>query len=234
MNNNRKAAARNKVTASGLIRWSGVAAILAGLLFIAIQMIHPADELPSVSTDAWAVAHYLTILMCLLALIGITGIYARQADNAGWLGLAGYLLFSLEFALLMALTFIEAFILPLLTTDAPKLVEGFLGLSSGAGSEMDLGALVAAGPVSAVAYLLGGLLFGIATLRTRILSRWAAGLLAFGAVASLAAAVLPHELGRLAAVPMGLGLAWLGFSLWSERREFNRSASDAPTGHHLG
>ncbi|WP_271754638.1 hypothetical protein [Cohnella sp. JJ-181] len=189
----------------------------AGILFIVIQTIHPADVLSSVTTRAWAVAHYLTILMSLLALVGITGIYARQVDKAGWLGLAGYLLFSLEFALLMALTFVEAFILPQLG-DAPKFVEGFLALSSGKGSETGMGALVAAGPVSAVAYLLGGLLFGIAMFRARVLSRGAAGLLAFGAVASLAAAVLPHDLARLAAVPMGLGLAWLGYSLWSERR----------------
>ncbi|WP_217595206.1 hypothetical protein [Cohnella sp. GbtcB17] len=219
MNANRTTTGNNKITTPGLIRWSGVAAMLAGILFIVIQMIHPADVLSSVTTDAWATAHYLTILMSLLALAGITGIYARHVERAGWLGLAGYLLFSLEFALLMALTFIEAFILPLLATDAPTIVEGFLGLSSGAGSKVDLGALAVAGPVSAVAYLLGGLLFGIATFRAGILSRGAAGLLAFGAVASLAAAVLPHELGRLAAVPMGLGLAWLGYSLWSEKRQ---------------
>ncbi|MNR28532.1 hypothetical protein D3C85_1458600 [compost metagenome] len=139
----------------------------------------------------------------------------------GWLGLVGYLLFSLEFVLLTALTFIEAFILPLLTTDAPTFAEGFLGLSSGTGSKYDLGALVAVGPVSAVAYLLGGLLFGIATLRAGVLSRWAAGLLAFGAVASLAAAVLPHEIGRIAAVPMGVGLIWLGYSLWTNYTEAN-------------
>ncbi|WP_308638372.1 hypothetical protein [Paenibacillus silvisoli] len=216
MNMTRTSVRGKKVTAQGLLRCSGLAAMLAGILFIVIQMIHPADILASVSTSAWKAAHYMTIAMCLLALAGITGIYARQAEQAGWLGLAGFILFSLEFAFLMTLTFVEAFILPLLPTDAPKFVEGYLGLSSGAGSEMNLGALAAAGPVSAVFYLLGGLLFGISLVRAGVLSRWAAGLLAFGAVASLAAAVLPHELARLAAVPMGLGLAWLGYSLWSD------------------
>jgi hypothetical protein len=33
------------------------------------------------------------------------------------------------------------------------------------------------------------------------------------------AALLPHDIQRLAAMPMGIALAWLGYALWSERRE---------------
>ena len=72
---------------------------------------------------------------------------------------------------------------------------------------------------SFVGYVLGGLLFGIATLRAGILPRWAGGLLAIAAVSVLAAALLPHPLDRILAVPMGLALAWLGYALWSEGRE---------------
>ncbi len=31
-------------------------------------------------------------------------------------------------------------------------------------------------------------------------------------------ALLPHELEPLVAVPIGGGLAWLGYALWAERR----------------
>jgi hypothetical protein len=67
--------------------------------------------------------------------------------------------------------------------------------------------------------MLGGLLFGIATIRAGILSRWAAGLLAAGTVLAPIAALLPLELQPKMAVPVGLALAWLGYALWSERRE---------------
>ena len=68
--------------------------------------------------------------------------------------------------------------------------------------------------------MLGGLLFGIATFRAGILPRWPAGLLAFAAVSpALLAWLLPHPLDRILAVPMGVALAWLGYALWSERRE---------------
>jgi hypothetical protein len=66
--------------------------------------------------------------------------------------------------------------------------------------------------------MLGGLLFGIATIRAGILSRWAAGLLAVASILTPLAALLPHATQRLAGIPVGLALAWLGYALWSERR----------------
>ena len=208
-----------KITTSKLIRWAGLPAIAAGIIFIAIQPIHPPDVLSSVTTSTWAIVTALKTAMCLLGLLGITGLYARQAEKAGWLGLAGYLLFSLFFALTLPFAFAEAFILPLLATESPKFVESILGLASGATGGMNLGVLAVLYMLGGfVGYIIGGLLFGIATLRAGILSRWAAGLLAFAAVSVLAGALLPHPLDRIMAVPMGLALIWLGYSLFSERR----------------
>jgi hypothetical protein len=45
-----------------------------------------------------------------------------------------------------------------------------------------------------------------------------------------AAALLPHELEPLVAVPIGLGLAWLGYALWAERREH---VTDAVAGREI-
>src|SRR6266540_3712017 len=79
----------------------------------------------------------------------------------------------------------------------PKLIRG-------AGGPMNLGALATVYSLVSVLYLLGLLLFGIAIFRARILSRWAAGLLAFsGPLAIIMVALLPHQLERLAAMPMG-------------------------------
>src|SRR5919197_3273830 len=118
-----------KTTASNLIRWAGLSAVVGGSLFA--FRIHPPDTLSSVTTNEWAIVHLVGLAMCLLNLLGITGIYARQAKEVGWLGLAGYLLFGLMWALTAAFQFAEAFILPLLATDAPKFVEAFLGIGSG-------------------------------------------------------------------------------------------------------
>ena len=78
-----------KVTTSNLIRFSGLALVPAGIVFAGIQPIHPPDVVESVTTSAWAIITSLKIAMCVLFLVGITGLYARQAEKAGVFGLAG-------------------------------------------------------------------------------------------------------------------------------------------------
>lgn len=209
-----------KITTSNVIRWAGLPAMVAGIIFAGIQPIHPPDFLASVTTGTWAIIMPLKTVMCLFFLIGLTGLYARQVEEAGWLGLAGYLLFSLSWAINMAFIFAEAFILPVLATAAPQFVESFLGIFNGFPGEMNIGALPTIYGLSGfVGYMLGGLLFGIATFRAGILPRWPAGLLAVAAALTPAAALLPHEIQRLAGMPVGIAIAWLGYALWSERRE---------------
>jgi hypothetical protein len=209
-----------KITTSNLIRGTGLAAMAAGLIFAGIQPIHPPDFLASVTTGAWAIIMPVKMVMCLLFLIGLTGLYSRQVEKAGWPGLAGYLLFSLSWAINLAFIFAETFILPVLATASPQFVESFLGIVNGLPGEMNIGVLPAIYGLSGfVGYMLGGLLFGIATFRAGILPRRAGGLLAVAAVLTPAAALLPHDLQRLAGIPVGLAVAWLGYALWSERRE---------------
>jgi hypothetical protein len=83
---------------------------------------------------------------------------------------------------------------------------------------MNLGAIKTLWVLDGVVYILGGLLFGIATLRAGILPRWPAGLLAVAAAVSPVGDLLPLEYKALVAVPVGIALAWLGYALWSEQR----------------
>ena len=218
-----------KPTVANITRSTGLAAMAAGLIFAGIQPIHPPDVLASVTTGAWAIIMPVKLAMCFLFLIGMTGLYARQVEQVGWLGLGGYLLSGLSWALNAAFIFAEGFILPRLATEVPAFVEGFLGIFNGHPTGMDLGALPTLYSLTGGTYLLGGLLFGIATFRAGILPRWAAGLLmAAGPVAPLAVAILPHAAERYAAVPLGIAVACLGYALWSERRA--HAAESVPGG----
>jgi hypothetical protein len=208
-----------KVTSSNLIHWAGLSAMAAGIIFAGIQPVHPPDVHASVTTGAWAVIVTLKWVMTLFFLIGITGIYARQVNQAGWLGLAGYLMLILSWWLQTAYVFIELFILPVMAGAAPGFVDSFLGIVNGSPGEMNIGALPAVYGLLGILYMLGGVLFGIATFRAGILPRRAAALLAVGAAVTPLAALLPHALQRFAAVPVGLAIAWLGYALWTERRE---------------
>jgi hypothetical protein len=80
---------------------------------------------------------------------------------------------------------------------------------------------------TAVGYL-GGLLFGVALFRARVVARWAAMLLASGSVITVLVPVLPHAFERLLALPMGVGLAALGRSLWSRQRDVSTQTDIGP------
>ena len=208
-----------KITASKLIRWAGVSAMVAGIFYVVVGLFHPLETLSSATTPRWIIVHALATAMCFFGMLGMAGLYARQVKEAGWLGLAGYLLLSLFFALTAPYTFAEAVILPLWATTAPTFVAGFLGLFNGHPGAMNLEVLAALYSLSGIVYIFGGLLFGFATFRAGILPRWPAGLLAVGAALSPVAALLPQEYKALVSVPVGVAVAWLGYALWSERRE---------------
>jgi hypothetical protein len=113
---------------------------------------------------------------------------------------------------------IEVLVAPLLTSTQPDFVNGFLGMVEGKPTDADLGAIPTIWTISNVGFLGGTLLFGVAVFRAGILSRWASAIFAIG---MYAAAPLVPVLGtaRVAAVPIGIGLAWMGWSLFSERRQ---------------
>ena len=95
-----------------LMRAAGLCAVVASLLFILPQFIHPEDEVAQVTTTAWAVAHLVNMTMAILALIGLTGLYLRQVRETGVLGLIGYLLFGTGFLMIAIVSFAETVILP--------------------------------------------------------------------------------------------------------------------------
>ena len=156
--------------------------------------------------------------MPIFALLGITGLYARQVEETGWKGLAGYLLLTIYFAVQMCISFIEPTILPLLTTMAPMFVENALGLSSGTSSPTNLGGLTTMYTIASILYVLGSLLFGIAMFRARILPRWTAALFAIsGPLSGTMFTLLPYQLVQLTSIPIGTAMVWLGYALFSER-----------------
>ncbi|MDQ3531115.1 MAG: hypothetical protein M3456_01830 [Actinomycetota bacterium] len=206
------------ITTTKLTRAAGLSAVVAGLLFIFAQLIHPDENVASVTTTAWQVTHALTLTMSVLALIGVSGMYLRQVRETGVLGLIGFLLFGSAFVVIMAFTFVEAVVLPQLAATAPQYVNDVLATATGGEVTGEVGAITAANAVAAVTYLLGGLLFGIALFRARIVARWAALLLAGGTLATILVPFLPHSLDRTTAFPTGLALVGLGYSLWREQR----------------
>jgi hypothetical protein len=207
-----------KLTNANLIRLAGLSALIGGLCYVCVGVFHPANVVASITTTRWATVHVLACAMSFFGLLGMAGLYARQAVKSGWLGLVGFVLLSLWLVLIMGFSFVEAFILPHLATVTPSFMEGWMGMFNGDPSKIDLGVLPTLWTLSGPLYILGGLLFGIATFRARILPRGAAVLLAL----ATAVAPLGHFFSLTAqpkmAIPAGLALAWLGYALMTERQ----------------
>jgi hypothetical protein len=222
MNTTRKIGKKSKamITATTLYRLAGLAALIAGLGMVVMGSFHPANEPASVTTPAWIVVHIFATSLGFFGVTGLTGLYARQVEKAGWLGLIGFLLFSLWMALVGMYSFVEAALLPLLASEFPPFVAGFLGMFTGVPSTVSLGVLPTAWNLSTPLLIAGSLLFAIATFRAGVLPRGSAVLLALGTLLIPVGGLLPLKLQAMIIMgPMGLGLAWMGAALLAERRE---------------
>ena len=78
-----------------------------------------------------------------------------------------------------------------------------------------------------IAYLAGGLVFGVALFRARVLFRWAAVLLAVGGLVSILLSFMPDAFYRFLAFPNGIAMVALGYSLWRTVRT-DTTPSSAP------
>jgi hypothetical protein len=206
------------ITPRTLTRSAGVAAIAAGAVFIGVQLKHPQLDVNSVNTTEWAVRSSLKVLMAALALVGITGMYLHQVKKMGVLGLIGYTLFAANYIVIGSVSFIAAYVLPAIDKTSPVYVKDALAVASGGHATGDIGLLKTVILVEGALYLAGGLLFGIALCRARVLPRWAAALLAAGGLVSAAQQVLPDPWFRLLAFPNGIAMIALGYALWHNTR----------------
>jgi hypothetical protein len=218
------------ITATTLSRAAGVAAAAAGLIFIGVQINHPPMDVASVTTTEWVVRNSLKVLMAALALAGITGMYLLQVKKSGLLGLLGYLIFGAGYLVMMSVAFVGAYVLPTLADSAPGYVNDILAVAAGGTATGDIGLMKTAIAIEGFTYLGGGLVFGIALYRARVLARWAAALLAAGTLATIAIPMVPQSFERPFAFPTGVALVGLGYSLWRNARA--EDTTTPPAGGH--
>lgn len=206
------------ITTTRLTSAAGICAAVAGAIFIGVQINHPPFDITSITTTEVVIRDALKVLMAVLALAGITGMYLSQVRRNGILGLIGYLLLGVGYLLIMSTTFVAAFVLPSIAGTDPSYVRDVLAVFTGGTATGDIGLLGMAFQVQSLCYLAGGLVFGIALYRAGVLARWATALLAVGGVITVVLSVMPDAFYRLLALPNGIALMGLGYSLWREQR----------------
>jgi hypothetical protein len=152
-----------------LYQLSGFSLVLSALLMLIGLILHPVDTGVATAKDPLIMASYLLgFFSVLFTLLGLPGVFLRQAERAGLLGLLGMLLTFFAIAILDGThTVISFAVLPVLATSPATAAQ--LGNLDTAIQQGLLGTLVTiGGPM----VLLGLLLLGIATLRAGIFPRW--------------------------------------------------------------
>ena len=128
-----------KITNANLIRLAGLSALLAGLCYVFVGIFHPANAPASVTTTRWEVVHVVACAMSFFGVLGLAGLYVRQAVKAGWLGLVGFVLLSLWMVVIMGFSFVEAFILPHFATATPSFIDAWMKMFNGGSSHVPPG-----------------------------------------------------------------------------------------------
>jgi hypothetical protein len=181
---------------TNLIRWSGVAAMLGGVLWalwtVGFNFVGYGEP-GTLAYERYEAYNRLLPLALLPVMVGFLGLHAAQRRSYGWLGKAGFVTALVGLTLAVAGSVGEFWVF----TAQPY------GEANGRDASWTLyllGHLVVA---------IGSVLFGVATVRAGILPRRAATMFTALGVA----AVLPFFGALIFAVPF----VWLGCALWSDK-----------------
>ncbi len=182
------------------IRWSGVLLIIGAVLLGTAIVLATLNQ---VSNQGFSpLVSYLFLLAAILLLVSLPGMYAAQANAAGWLGLAGYALLQAGIVL-FAMLATPGLWYPSINEPFPESVSGGL-----------LG----------IALILGLLLTAVATIRAGVYPRGAGILLLIGMASFFfgffVAEYLPSITSQVSGALLGsfllLAFAWIGFAMLKE------------------
>lgn len=196
------------MSSPNLIRWSGLGLMLAGL-FLVLQQVFALVS-PDPTASGWVAVHTLGYFGLVFGLLGLVGAHSFQQDRMTRAGTIGFILAFIGNGLTAGAAFLNTFIVPVLTVEAPDLL--------GAGPS-DPGPLFG-GPMGLVLLLAGLLvtagfiLFGIAIARAGVLPKWAAWVVVLTSWFGLTASFSPVVFGISGAL-FGVGSAGLGYGVWS-------------------
>jgi hypothetical protein len=202
------------VSSSDLIRRCGLAAVMAGVLFVATDLLdltfEPATGPVGFGTGTFGETNpgallvlqsALTLLAGVLLLFGLIGLYTHRLEKLGILGLFGFVVAFSGSVMAVGGFWSNVFV-------APSLAEALAREPSGLMDAASPRALSAGFTLSYGLVAAGWFVLGLAALWNRVYPRAAAALLMAGAALTW----LPFP---LTGVTFGIAVAWLGYVLYS-------------------
>lgn len=157
------------MSSATLYRWSGIALFvgsLVGVVGSVLDAISPRETAQQIVSGPFLIDAALFLIWSLLIVMGLPGLYLRQATRAGALGFAGYIVLSLGLLLGgVGFAIVQVTMFPYLAQKAPKLLP--MG-----GTGPDAGFLLWI-LLPVLGFAIGNVLLGISTLRAAVFPRGA-------------------------------------------------------------
>lgn len=190
-----------------LVRWGGLAALIASILSIAIEivlMVTIRNQMYSIAalTTEWSLLYTLRLVAVILLMVGLVALFARQSQNMHAFGVVAFVIASIGTMLIFGFAWALLFVFPGMAESVPAFLDNLA-------KEPGLGVVITLFLVT-----VGWFLFGLASLRAKILPAGSAWMVMVGAFLALLlnAMQLPFSW-----VIFDVGVIWMGWWLWSER-----------------
>jgi hypothetical protein len=199
---------------SSFSRCAGVLSLTAAVLIVLSQVMRlGVGRLLGqnwVTTPAHTVTYFVALLGMGALLLALSAIYTRESDALGRLGLIGFVTAFLGTLMVAGDWWFEAFVVPMIATAAPAVLD------------LPISGSVLVGAIATVGlYTMGWMLFGLAVLRTRAVPRPAALLLLASGLLGPLALSMPYQ------IPLAIAIGWIGLTLASESRSRQTAATQA-------
>jgi hypothetical protein len=200
-----------------LLRWSGLAALLGGLLILQAPVLHPEETPEGFASPVWVTSHFALYVGYVMIQLGLVGILMRQLRRAGRLGVLGFAVAFVGVGFTLMEGRDHTFSLPILRlsglqSDNPDALPGLWELL-----------------LNATLFSVGHILLGAATWRARVFPRAAAALMAVGAPVLAFSPPIPITAVALVGSALyGSAMVWIGYALLTVHTSAAPAESAAP------
>lgn len=190
-----------------LIRWGGLAALTASILSIAIEivwMVTIRNQMYSTAalTTEWSLLYTLRLIAVILLMLGLVALFARQSQMMRAFGVVAFAIASIGTMLIFGFAWALLFVFPVMAESVPAFLDKLA-------NEPSIGIVITLFLIT-----VGWFLFGLASLRAKILPAGSSWVVMVGAFLAL---VLNTMQLPFSWVIFDVGVIWMGWWLWSER-----------------
>ena len=192
-----------------LIRWGGLAALLAGILSIALEIasvvtIRNQAFSAAALTPAWSFLYAVRLVMIILLMLGLVALFARQSQKMHTFGVVAFVIASIGTMLIFGFAWALLFVFPVMAEAVPAFLDTMA-------NEPGIGIVFTLFLIT-----IGWFLFGLASLQAKVLPAGSAWMVMVGAFLALGLNIMQVPFSW---VIFDIGVIWMGWWLWSEQKQ---------------